>query len=225
MQKIHQHAEVFDALNAVNVNGHTEVKKAGNTQLTYLSWAWAWAEVKKRYPDANYEIKMFGNVPYMFDPKTGYMVMTSMTIDGQTHDMWLPVMDNNNKAMKDEPYTVKTKYSEINVAAATMFDVNKAMMRCLVKNIGMFGLGLYIYAGEDLPESEAAEEERKNYNFKSDLAAWLAKHSMPPAVFMAFRSEAIKEGLVQDIASGDMTKEDAEKLFSIVETKAGMAVQ
>ena len=66
--------------------------------------------------------------------------------------MWLPVMDSNNRAMKSEAYTVRTKYKEIVVQSATMFDVNKTIMRCLVKNLAMFGLGLYIYAGEDLPE-------------------------------------------------------------------------
>jgi hypothetical protein len=80
------------------------------------------------------------------------MVYVSVTADGLTHEMWLPVMDSNNKAMKSEPYTIKTKYKDIVVGKATMFDINKTIMRCLVKCLGMFGLGLYIYAGEDLPE-------------------------------------------------------------------------
>lgn len=147
--------DVFKTLNAVNVNERTERKD----NLTYLSWAWAWAEVKKRYPGATYEIVKFNGLPYAFDPLTGYMVYTTVTIEGQTHEMWLPVMDSNNKAMKAEPYTVKTKYKEIEVKAATMFDVNKTVMRCLTKNLAMFGLGLYIYAGEDLPEKEAEERE------------------------------------------------------------------
>ena len=153
---------VFETLNAINVNDKTEEKEG----LTYLSWAWAWAEVKKRYPDATYTIKRFeNNLPYVYDENTGYMVFTDVTINGQTHEMWLPVMDSHNKAMKSEPYTVKTKYKEIRVAAATMFDVNKAIMRCLVKNLAMFGLALYIYSGEDLPEVEnpkmLTDEEKK----------------------------------------------------------------
>ena len=147
--------DVFKTLNEVNVNDKTERKD----NLTYLSWAWAWAEVKKRYPGATYEIVKFNGLPYAFDPLTGYMVYTTVTIEGQTHEMWLPVMDSNNKAMKAEPYTIKTKYKEIEVKAATMFDVNKTIMRCLTKNLAMFGLGLYIYAGEDLPEKEAEERE------------------------------------------------------------------
>lgn len=145
---------VFETLNAINVNGHTESKNG----LTYLSWAWAWAEVKKVYPDAVYEIEKFNGIPYAYDPLTGYMVYTKVTIGDVTHEMWLPVMDGNNKAMKAEPYEIQTKYKTITVAPATMFDINKTIMRCLVKNLAMFGLGLYIYAGEDLPETEEAEE-------------------------------------------------------------------
>lgn len=143
---------VFDTLNAVNVNEHTEIKDTGKTKLTYLSWAWAWAEVKKKFPDATYEIVKFNGIPYVFDEKTGYMVYTTVTIGGITHEMWLPVMDGNNRAMLDRPYEVQTKYNKFTVQAATMFDVNKTIMRCLTKNLAMFGLGLYIYAGEDLPE-------------------------------------------------------------------------
>lgn len=155
---------VFDELMSVNVNGHTEKKKTGGTELTYLSWPFAWAEVKKRYPEAKYEIVKFNGLPYVYDEATGYMVYTIVTIEGISHEMWLPVMDGANKAMKAVPYeytvkgyrgapdTVKT------VAAATMFDINKTVMRCLVKNLAMFGLGLYIYAGEDLPITEAPQE-------------------------------------------------------------------
>ena len=151
---------VFEELNAINVNDKTEKKKSGGTELTYQSWTWAWAEVKKRYPDAHYEIMMHDGLPYVYDENTGYMVFTTVTIDGISHMMWLPVMDGANKAMKSKPYTYSTKYNgEKTVEAATMFDVNKTIMRCLVKNLAMFGLGLYIYAGEDLPETEAEEQK------------------------------------------------------------------
>ena len=150
----------FETLNAVNVNEHTEVKDTGKTKLTYLSWAWAWAEVKKRYPDASYEIEKFNGLPYVFDEKTGYMVYTTVTIEGITHEMWLPVMDSNNRAMLDHPYDVSTAYKTFTVNKATMFDINKTIMRCLTKNLAMFGLGLYIYAGEDLPE-DADDEQPK----------------------------------------------------------------
>lgn len=142
---------LFDELYRINVNENVE-KKNG---LSYLSWAWGWAEFKKKCPDATYTIKQFGDnqLPYVYDPNTGYMVFTSVTAGGMTHDMWLPVMDGANKAMKNASYTYDTKFKKNVVCeAATMFDINKTIMRCLVKNLAMFGLGLYIYAGEDLPE-------------------------------------------------------------------------
>lgn len=161
----------FEILNDVNVNEHTEVKDTGKTKLTYLSWAWAWAEVKKRYPTASYEIIKFNGLPYVFDEKTGYMVYTTVTIEGITHEMWLPVMDGNNRAMLDHPYEVQTKYNKFTVQAATMFDINKTIMRCLTKNLAMFGLGLYIYAGEDLPEIEDEEKpkEQKKASAKTSV--------------------------------------------------------
>jgi hypothetical protein len=150
---------VFETLNTLNVNEHTEIKKAGNVELTYLSWPWAWAEIKKKYEDAQYTIwKDEKGLPYSYDPQTGYMVYTSVTINGITHEMWLPVMDGANKAMKAEAYKYTTGFGqyqkEKTCEAASMFDINKTIMRCLVKNLAMFGLGLYIYAGEDLPEGE-----------------------------------------------------------------------
>lgn len=150
---------IFATLNAINCNDHTENKNG----LTYLSWCYAWAEVKKKYPNATYSIYRNAqtNLPYDYDANTGYMCYTSVTINDLTHTMWLPVMDSANHAMKAEPYTIKTKYKEIPVDAATMFDVNKTIMRCLTKNLAMFGLGLYIYAGEDLPEGEETEQPKK----------------------------------------------------------------
>ena len=145
--------ELFDKLYGTDVNNRTE-KKNG---LTYLSWAWAWAEFKKACPDATYEIvKQENGLPYAYDQNTGYMVYTRVTAAGVTHEMWLPVMDAANNAMKSEPYEVQTKYKTIDVKPATMFDINKTIMRCLTKNLAMFGLGLYIYAGEDLPDGETA---------------------------------------------------------------------
>ena len=147
---------LFEKLVQLDVSNRTEEKNG----LTYLSWAWAWQEFKLKCPDATYSIKKFYDEtgiekPYLRD-RYGIMVFTSITAKGITYEMWLPVMDGANKAMKDEPYTYKVKTNkgetlEKTVAAATMFDINKTIMRCLVKNIAMFGLGLYIYAGEDLP--------------------------------------------------------------------------
>lgn len=149
---------VFATLNAINVNDHTEVKDNGTDKLTYLSWVWAWQQVKTKYPDVSYEVKHWDGKPFLYEEALGYMVETSVTIQGETMTMWLPVMDSKNKAMKAQPYSYKTKYGEKWVNAATMFDINTTIMRCLVKNLAMFGLGLYIYAGEDLPQEEKEQQ-------------------------------------------------------------------
>lgn len=126
----------FAKLNAVNVNNHTEQKNG----LTYLSWAWAWAEVKKLFPDAIYTI--YENDKgwfYHTDGKTCW-VKTGVTVNGIEHIEYLPVMDYRNKSI----YADKV----------TSFDVNTAIQRSLTKACARHGLGLYIYAGEDLPEDD-----------------------------------------------------------------------
>jgi hypothetical protein len=134
---------VFETLGSLDVADKIEKKN----NLSYLSWSWAWNEVKKRYATANYRVVNFDGKPYLFDENLGYLVQTEVTIDGETIPMQLPVMDNMNRAQKHIAYQQRGK----DVAPATMFDINTAIMRCLVKNLAMFGLGLYIYSGEDLP--------------------------------------------------------------------------
>jgi hypothetical protein len=132
---------VFATLNAINVNEHVEKKSNGRVELSYLSWAWAWAEVKKAYPEAFYTI--YENADgwcYHTDGRTCW-VKTGVTIEGLEHVEYLPVMDNRNKS--------------IPVNEVTSFDVNKAIQRSLTKAAARHGLGLYIYAGEDLPEAVA----------------------------------------------------------------------
>lgn len=118
----------------INVNGHTERK--GN--LTYLSWAWAWAEVLKIDPTARWTAHEWDNSPVMYLKNGTAMVKVSVEIKGDIKTCVLPVMDNRNRAITDPD----------------AFAVNTAIMRCLAKAIAMHGLGLYIYAGEDLPEGE-----------------------------------------------------------------------
>ena len=166
MKKEETSISIVDELSSINVNGHTEKKRTGSTELTYLSWSWAWAEVKKRYPEATYTIyRDEKDRPYIEDPDFGIMCYTTVTIGELTHEMWLPVMNGANKSMKRTPYTYKVYNSykrteeEKTVEAATMFDINKTIMRCLVKNLAMFGLGLYIYAGDDLPDTKEEQPE------------------------------------------------------------------
>ena len=129
---------VFNTLNEINVNEHVETK--GTAKLKYLSWAWAWAEVKKQYPNATYTIYETTNpngyvCNYFTDGRTCW-VKTGVTIEGIEHIEELPVMDYNNKS--------------ILLSNVSSFDVNKAIQRSLTKAVARHGLGLYIYAGEDL---------------------------------------------------------------------------
>ena len=119
-----------------NVNENTE--KKGN--LTYLSWAWAWSEALKADSSASYKTEMFGDKCFMEINGTA-MVFVTVTMFGKPMTCQLPVMDFRNKAI-------------INPDA---FAVNTAIMRCMTKALSLHGLGLYIYAGEDLPEGEGSD--------------------------------------------------------------------
>lgn len=140
----------FEQLYDVDVRDRMYQKQG----LNYIPWATAWSEVAKVFPDATYEIVKFGEkqLPYT-DSELGIMVYTRVTINGITREMCLPVMDGSNKAMKTTEYTYSTKSGEKTVAAATMFDINKSIMRCLAKNLAMFGLGLHLWTKEEAPES------------------------------------------------------------------------
>ena len=150
---------VFEVLRKINVDEKTEKKETGKDSLTYLPWAVAWDEVRKQFPDATYHIwRDEKNRPYLFDEDLGYMVFTEVTIGSESHEMWLAVMDSNNRAMKNVPYEVKTKMGKTFVVnSATMTDINKTIMRCLVKNLAMFGLGLNIYKKETFLDDEDDE--------------------------------------------------------------------
>ena len=130
---------VFSTLNAIDCSKHIE-KKNG---LTYLSWAWAWGILKENYPTASYTIyENATGLNYHTDGVTCW-VKTGVTVEGLEHIEYLPVMDHRNRS--------------IPVANVTSFDVNKAIQRSLTKAVARHGLGLYIYAGEDLPETVAEE--------------------------------------------------------------------
>lgn len=129
--------QIWNTLSAIDVSNHVE-KKAN---LSYLSWAWAWGTLMKHYPDTK----------YTFDDRVffdGTMEITcSITIcveggDPTSRYMWLPVMNHKNQP----------------IANPDAFQINTAKMRCLTKCLAMFGLGHYIYAGEDLPEAEQEKQ-------------------------------------------------------------------
>lgn len=217
---------VFQVLKAVNCNENTETKNG----LTYLSWPFAWGNVKSLYPDATYNIhKNDSGLPYFVDAMIGIMVFTDVTIQGQTYEMWLPVMDSANKAMKLEPYTYQVydkyngKYVEKTVEAATMFDINKTVMRCLTKNLAMFGLGLYIYAGEDLPTEfgEAPAEQPKTAVETRKAVKTVKKKSAPNAAYVPMDDDTFWK-VIKCFATGKVSKsgEDYRSVW-VSQTNAG----
>ena len=141
MSEVWQPYKVFKELNKVNVNEHTESKG----KFTYLSWAWAWAEVKKKFPLATYTVyENKDDLLYHTDDKTCW-VKTGVTIEGLEHIEYLPVLDFSNKSVP--------------LDKITSMNANTAIQRSLTKAIARHGLGLYIYAGEDLPDIPVWENE------------------------------------------------------------------
>jgi len=162
----------------INVNEHLE--KKGN--LSYLSWAWAWAEVLKVDPGAQWTAHEWDNSPVMHLRNGTAMVKVSVEIKGNIKTCILPVMDNRNRAIVDPD----------------AFAVNTATMRCLAKAIAMHGLGLYIYAGEDLPEGEEAPKGFIN-NPRGDLGISISPAERDPLV-AEFRAALDLDAEEQDIA-------------------------
>ena len=162
----------FVELNSINVNDHTEKKN----NLTYLSWAWAWGEVKKRFPDATYKVYEDDNgCIYWTDGRTAW-VKTGVTVNGIEHIEYLPIMDFKNRS--------------IPLSDITSFDVNKSIQRSLTKAVARHGLGLYIYAGEDLPEDEQESkpevDEKTMNNYVAVISKLLAETNTDGAQMLDF---------------------------------------
>lgn len=188
---------VFEKLSAIDVSGKTEKK----SNLTYLSWAWAWGELKKSYPDASYtiyeneidDLLVHGDqafpikrtVNYFTDGRTAW-VKVGVTVDGQEHIEMLPVMDHRNKS--------------IALNAIDSFAVNKTIQRALTKAIARHGLGLYIYAGEDLPET--VKEDQHNEQVLAALQQALETYQRNNGVNLTQSFEDLQEltkGAVKDV--------------------------
>lgn len=178
----------FVTLNNINVNEHTE-KKNG---LTYLSWAWAWTEAKKMFPEATYTIyENSEGWNYFTDGRTGW-VKTGVTINGIEHIEYLPIMDFRNKSIALE--------------SITSFDVNKAIQRSLTKALARHGLGLYIYAGEDLPEEAKdpfAMTDEKVLTLRALLQEKAEKNNL---IFEDMLNELLKEYKVDGLEKLDEAK-------------------
>ena len=213
---------IFSILNSVNCNEHTE-KKQG---LTYLSWAWAWGEVKKRYPQATYKVYEAENGCIYFTDGETCWVKTGVTIEGLEHIEYLPVMDYKNNS--------------IPIERVTSFDVNKAIQRSLTKACARHGLGLYIYAGEDLPESPDQTEQKPIEKKKATPAAKQApkpshvftlKEKDPDKYWQFVHCEAenircksgktLKQFFIENYKPG--AKELAEFVADVEDSRIGMA--
>jgi len=144
----------IEALLKTNVNEHIE-KKNG---LSYLSWAWAWAEALKADPKATFKVEMFDGKCYMEINGTA-MVWVTVTMFDKPMTCQLPVMDSGNKAIPLKGYTAVSKYGKEYRVECDAFAVNTAIMRCMTKALSLHGLSLYIYAGEDLPEEDSQPEK------------------------------------------------------------------
>ena len=124
---------IFKTLSEINVNNHVEQKGKFN----YLSWAWAVAELRLASPTATWEVVKTDGLPFC-KTECGYFVEVSVTVEGITLSQIHPVLDNQNKT----------------IPVPNAFQINTSIQRCLVKAIALHGLGLYIYAGEDLPDTD-----------------------------------------------------------------------
>lgn len=192
---------IFETLNSINVNDKTE-KKNG---LTYLSWAFAWGEVKKIYPNATYEIYETTNPQgyicnYFTDGKTCW-VKTGVTIEGLEHIEELPVMDYRNNS--------------ISLDKVTSFDVNKAIQRSLTKAVARHGLGLYIYAGEDLPDGEEEQKPEQKVN----------QMAIDSIVDLATKYAEIKNGSADELLLYYLKKYNAAELTNLTYSQGATIIK
>jgi len=136
----------WSVLSKIDVNDHVETKN----NLTYLSWAWAWAILKDKYPQASFQKHWFdhecGRLPYASDPAGNTFVSVTVTIGDEAMTEVMPVLNHANKSVKNPD----------------AFQINTSLQRALAKAIGLHGLGAYIYQGEDLPPEEKAEKEEED---------------------------------------------------------------
>jgi hypothetical protein len=191
----------FDAL--YNMNLGDKVEKKDN--LSYLTWSEAWKAFREVYPSATFRVitNPDTNLPYFMDPQLGIMVFTEVTADEQTQQCFLPVLNSSMKPMRLEPYNYQVwdkknnRQIERTCEAANMFDINKTIMRCLVKNLALYGLGLKLYQGEDIPSESSddaatnAAEQKKAQNRRAKTTP----ASQPAAPVVTDRFAGIKNAI------------------------------
>lgn len=218
---------VYGTLSAVDVSGHIE--KRGN--LDYLSWAWAWAEVKARFPETTYRVYEREDGRIYWDDGRTCWVKTGVTIEGLEHIEYLPIMDARNRS--------------IPVKDVTSFDVNKSIQRSLTKALARHGLGLSVYAGEDLPSSpeeadlklvkaepakvprvsvpaavvtkQGAQKPDEPWSFKKAWTDFCNARNLATDRFSSIRQALVNAGIVPAVKSDDMTEESAKTLFDAID--------
>ena len=201
--------DAFNTLNGVDCSGHVE-KKNG---MSYLPWAWAWAELKKRYPDSYYTIyEGDGGRLYHTDGRTCWVKTGVTLVDGDKkleHIEYLPVMDMRNRSIPAD--------------AVTSTDANKAVQRSLTKACARHGLGLYVYAGEALPEDAqgepdppAAKPQAAEWSAKTEINIFCQQHRMTMESFAKCRTAVIASGIVPGIPANELTKEQCKALLEAI---------
>ena len=201
--------DAFNTLNSVDCSGHVE-KKNG---MSYLPWAWAWSEIKNRYPDSYYTIyEGDGGRLYHTDGRTCWVKTGVTLVDGDKkleHIEYLPVMDMRNRSIPAD--------------AVTSTDANKAVQRSLTKACARHGLGLYVYAGEDLPEDAqgepdppAAKPPAAEWSAKTEINIFCQQHRMTMEAFAKCRTAVIASGIVPGIPANELTKEQCKALLNAI---------
>jgi len=184
-QKKKKAAEIWKVLSAIDCSEHVE-KRNG---LSYLSWSWAWRVLMEHYPDAEYTFERFDGTDVMRYADGTCAVFCTLTIDGLTREMSLPVFDHRHRSIKEPD------------SAA----INKNRMRCLVKCIGLFGLGLYLYSGEDLPSTPALEQPPAK---PKPQPAAKAKSDRPRTAAQPTPQAKAKDRQIRDRLAGITTLDD-----------------
>lgn len=218
----------------LDVNDHKETKNG----LSYLSWAWAWAEALKADPSANFEVQHYSGNPYLEVNGTA-MVVVAVRLNGVVRTCHLPVMNSKNQPISLEGRRYKDKYGNEQVEKVDSFNVNTAIMRCLTKALALFGLGLYIYAGEDLPEAEemkpvakkeeqpAKKEEPKERPLQSEADLKLFADSMIQFIGIAKDEKGLRSywkanQTTIDVLKAAMPEEYQRVLSAFQEAKTAM---
>lgn len=203
----------FEKLAAVDCSAHVEKKG----RFSYLSWPFAFAELFKRFPKTEIEVHEWDGLPMIAAPK-GYLVKVSVTVDGVRRTQWHPVLDNNNRP----------------IAAPDVFQINTSIQRATVKAIALHGLGLYIYAGEDIPGAvqDAGEASGSTQAGRPLDGAWEAlsedeqaaaqEHA---AILAEYMAEDDAQGAVDYLDRISLTNEQKTGLWTLLPSKTRSAIK